>query len=629
MAWDSVRGGMIHKLFGGARWRHGLRLCFAVCAFSSLYATSSCMAEIATPRSPYLNEGLRWIGTAPACRAPADWTAERLFRSSRLPAGLAELCVYTWIPARAAAPTATEIGALFTVSGANEMTEDVPVVLPSVAFSTEDVALFAGLRTALRAQVGDSSLLPSLPASPEVRVVVIDTAPDAPDGAIQAGTSRHGDTLAHLIEDLVCQIDATGVRTCAAEVTTELALPWITRTFVPGPHGGYIGTLSDLARAIDRAVFRWQSGRLTKPPSPARLLLNLSLGWEDTPQIADCSAGSPTLMGPPARAVRGILQYAASQGALIVAAAGNDSGGPSPRQGLVCPGRYQAVRQDTDPSQALLVAVSGVDYQDHPLQTVRPLGITGIAGLGIHGVAWDSHDPVPAPLTGSSVSTAVVSAVSALVWAYGPGLTPGQVTAAVYTGGVDLTTVTMECPLLLGQCRSHRASVCGALKAAGAPLSCLPAAPQGWSSPSLPNEIAALDAAFSSLLPSSGTSGAAPLPIPRDSVPTVQIQPWTFPMPIAETCPPCRLVSGHLSIPPRGHDLHGAVLVIRFTDGTMQSVALNPQHGPLASHTSYSFVLPNIPTSQTNHVQSAYITAFGFPQPHPSYSITEQIFVQP
>lgn len=626
---------MIHKLVGAHR--RGLRVCFALCAFSSLHAMSSCTAETATP---YLNEGLRWIGTAPTCTAPADWTAERLFRSSRLPAGLAELCVYTWIPARAAAPTATEIGALFTVSGAQEMTEDVPVVLPSAAFSTEEVALFAGLRTALRAQVGDTSLLPRSPASPEVRVVVIDSAPDAPDGAIQAGTSRHGDTLAHLIEDIVCQVDATGVRTCAAEVTTELALPWITRTFVPGPHGGYIGTLSDLARAIDRAVFRWQSDRLTTPPSaPVRLVLNLSLGWEDTPQIADCSAGSPTLMGPPARAVRGILQYAASQGALIVAAAGNDSGGPSPRQGLVCPGRYQAVPQDTDPSQALLVAVSGVDYQDLPLETVRPLGITGIAGLGFGGVAWDSHDSVPAPLTGSSVSTAVVSAVSALVWAYGSGLTPGQVTTAVYTGGVDLTTVTKECPLLLGPCSSHRASVCGALKAAGAPLRCLPAAPKAWSSPSLPSEIAALDIAFSSLPPSMGTSGPAPLPIPRYAVPMVEIQPQDT-TPVAETCtlcdrgkggtcPACRLVQESLSIPARAQDLYDAVLVTRLTDGTVQSVALNPQNGPLASHTSYSFVLPQIPTSQTNHVQSAYITAFGHPQPHPSYSITEQIFVQP
>jgi len=524
---------------------------------------------------------------------------------------------------------------LFTVSRAKELTEDVPVLFPSAQFSTEEAALFAGLRTALRAQVGDSSLVPNVPASPGVRVVVIDSAPDAPHGAIQAGTSRHGDTLAHLIEDLVCQIDATGVRTCAAEVTTALALPWITRTGVPGPHGGYAGTLSDLARAIDRAVSTWQHDRSTAPAStPARLLLNLSLGWEDTPGIADCSTGTPGSMGPPARAVRGILQYAASQGALIVAAAGNDTGGPSPLPGLVCPGRYQAVQQDADPSQALLVAVSGVDYQDHPLETVRPLGITGIAGLGLGGVAWAPSDPVPAPLTGSSVSTAVVSAVSALVWAYRPGLTPGQVTTAVYTGGVDLGTVTQKCPRLLTPCTSHRASVCGALKAAGAPLSCVPAAPKTSSSPSLPSEIAALDLAFSNLPPSIGTLGPAPLPTPRDSIPTVQIQPWTFPMPIAETCPPCRLAEGQLSIPARGQDLYDAVLVVRFTNPLVQplTLALNPQNGPLASGTAYSFTLPSpicqVQPSSMCQIKSAYITAFGLPQPLPSYSITEQIFVQ-
>lgn len=89
--------------------------------------------------------------------------------------------------------------------------------------------LLTGLRTTLRAQVGDASLLPSMPARPGVRIAVIDSAPDATSGHIQPGVSRHGDTLAHLIGDLVCQADSMGVRRCAAEVTTVLALPWIER----------------------------------------------------------------------------------------------------------------------------------------------------------------------------------------------------------------------------------------------------------------------------------------------------------------------------------------------------------------------------------------------------------------
>lgn len=613
---------MIGKLLRGAGPRHGLHLSFAFYACWSLAATIWSTVPTAAQSPPYYNEGLRWMGMAPTCTAPPDWTAERLFHAF-MPPALTDFCLYTWTPVvPAAAPTSAQMLSLFTVSGAQEMTEDVPVLYPTAPFSTEEEAVFAGLRSALRAQVGDASLLPSWPASPGIRVVVIDSAPDAPPGQIQPGASRHGDTLAHLIEDIVCQAagdQATG-RTCAAEVTTALALPWIARG-VPGPNGGYIGTLSDLARAIERAVLGWQNDRLAAPSStPARLVLNLSLGWEHTPGIADCSTEPPERMGPPARAVRGILQSAASQGALIIAAAGNDSGGPARRTGLVCPGRYQAVPQDADSSQSLLVAASGVDYQDRPLETARPLGITGIAGLGLGGVAWNPGDPVPPQLTGSSVATAVVSAVSALVWAHQPSWTPGQVTTAVYQGGIDVGPAD-ECPLLLGACRSHRVSVCGALQAAGASPSCSPAAPKPWSCPGLPIEMAALAAAYANVPPSTGT--LVPLTtLPRYLAPTVQVDPWVFPMPISATCPTCRAAPGQmstqptLSVPTRGQPLSSPVLVVRLSGGALNAMALGPQ---LAGNTSYVFPLPS-----SWVVQSAYLTGFE----SPGRSITEQIFVQ-
>jgi hypothetical protein len=599
---------MFGKLVGGDR-RVDVRLFFVLCALRVLTSSPGVAAQPAV----YLHGGIRWIGVTPLCQAVGNWTATPLFQLASLPPSLAQMCVYEW-PGGAAGggpgPTAGDFVTLFG-GGATELTEDIPALLQSASFSQEQVAFFAGLRTALRTQVGDASLLPSMPASPATRIVVIDSAPTAPAGQIKPGASRHGDTLAHLIEDLVCLPLPSGSSVCAAEVTTVLAME------------GGIGTLSDLARAIEWAVVRWQNDRQDAASSaPAHLLLNLSLGWEDTPGIADCSTEPLEHLTPPARAVRGMLQYAASIGALIVAAAGNDPGGPAPREGLVCPGRYQAVPADGSETRSLVVAVSGLDYQDRPLLTARRRGITGIAGLGLGGVAWIPADPVPPQLTGSSVATAVVSAVSALVWAYQPTWTPGEITRVVYDGGVEVgTAMANECPLSLPVCNfSHRASVCGALKAANASLTCSPAAANAWSCPSLTAEISALH--ITAGLTQSITY-PPPATLPRDSVPTPQLQPWIGPMPVAPPCPVCVLANGQLSIPPRDQDLYNAVVVVHLTDHTEQKFALDLQiQAATAAWYPLSLLLGSAP------IESVYITSTDALS-SPKYSITEQIFVQP
>ncbi|HEX8107266.1 MAG TPA: S8/S53 family peptidase [Kofleriaceae bacterium] len=570
---------------------------------------------------PLFNHGLRWIGSAATCQAPGGWTASRLFRSGQLGAALDRLCVYRWNQA-GTLPTQSDIADLFTVSGSDDLTEDVPVVYQSAAFSPPEIAFLTGLRTALSAQVGNATLLPHAPGpqTPAARVVVVDTAPDAPHGQIHPGVSRHGDTLAHLIEDLVCLPATPTGWICAAEVTTALALD------------GGVGTLSDLASAIERAVVLWQSGRRDAPATtPAHLILNLSLGWENQPGIADCSTQLSESAAPPVRAVAGILQYAAAQGALIIAAAGNDSGGPKPRTGLVCPGRYQAVPRDADPKQSLVVAVSGVDYQDRPLATARPLGITGIAGLGFGGVAWNPADPVPPPLTGSSVSTAVVSAVSALVWSQQATWNAAQITRAVYNGGVAVGPAN-ECPLAIPGCASHRASLCGALHAAGIAVPCAPAAPYPGSNPALPTEIAEIDLAFGSLPPTAGTAAPTAAPLPRDTLPGLQIQPWIYPMPIAETCPVCVVENNQLLMPALTRPIDDTVLVVRYADGTEQEVALAPPlpaPTTLASGIPYWFALPGPPSSTSGPIVAAYLTAYAIPPALPPYSISEPLFVEP
>ncbi|HRC57908.1 MAG TPA: hypothetical protein PKU97_18400, partial [Kofleriaceae bacterium] len=347
----------------GARRLTTARTRRGVLAAAALLAVWSLGRPAAAAGAPYYNLGLRWLGEAAVCQAPSGWTAARLLPALRgLPAALRDVCLYTWIAGVARPPSPRQVEELWRAAGASNMAEDVPVVhamsSPEV-MSTPEESFQTGLRGALTARVGGAGLLPTWPRYRAVRVVVIDTAPTSPHARIQLGASRHGDTLAHVIEDLVCQpllcmdgCDAAelAARPCVSEVTTELALPWSARG-IQGQRGGHVGTLADLARAIARALARWQA-----EGARHRLILNLSVGWEHTEQIAECSTAEPT--SAPARAVRGLLQYAAAQGVLVVAAAGNDSAGPSPRVGLTCPGLYQAVPQAAHPSRALLIACS-------------------------------------------------------------------------------------------------------------------------------------------------------------------------------------------------------------------------------------------------------------------------------
>lgn len=603
----------------GARWldrrveRCGDRLAMMTRGLIACAAICGAAGPAAAQSPPYVAHGIRWIGAAQDCIAPTGWRTERVFSSA--PAQVGNLCLYLWL-APAQPPTPAEISKLFATSGALDLTEDVPVVFPSASFSSEEVALFGGLHDALLSQVGTAALLPAPLAAPVARIVVIDSAPDATAGHIVPGASRHGDTLAHLIEDLVC-VPAGDGRRCAAEVTTALALPDIAPG-VLGASGGHVGTLSDLARAIERAVLTWQADRASQPSTPPRLILNLSLGWEHTAGIADCTTGAIDTLKPPARAVRGILQYASAQGALIFAAAGNDGGGPIPRTGLVCPGRYQSVPKDTDSTQSLVIAVSGVDYQDRPLALTRPSGDTGIEALGLGGVAWKPGDPVPPPLTGTSVSTAVVSAIAGLVWSARKDLAATAVASAIYRGGVDLGSAS-ACPRGTTLCRSRRASVCGALRGAGLALSCAPPPALPSSCPSLPTQSGALLAAYSAVAQSTGTL----IPLtnqPRDLAPSVQLAPEVFPTPISATCPTCAAanVAGMpvLVIPALGQDVSDAVLVVQLATSTAQALQLGSLTSAVAP---YWYALPPGWT-----VQSAYLTGFD----NDGYSVTEQIFVQ-
>ncbi|MDI1435875.1 S8 family serine peptidase [Polyangium sorediatum] len=558
--------------------------------------------------------GQRWISIGnPSAPCPADslgiWAEEKLFKGpvGGPPPALARYCVYEWTGARvnpgatqclpygANGPGDDEINHLQTVVAAGaELGEDCIDTAP-LGFE-EDAAGWARKSLTRRAggvdSLAPSAMDPTLPRP--ARVVAVDTSPDALSGGIAVGQSRHGDTVAHVARDVACP--NTEAAPCAAHVTTALGLPRadLANPLVTSPaQGGFFGTEGDLAQAIERSVLSWRTEVAAGQGDP-RLVLNLSVGWEDDPERNNCApaqlAQNPDSLAPPARAVLDAMRYAACHGALLLAAAGNDTGGPKPASGLVCPARWEVITTpDTTTCNALVgtkfiaawaerwpsfprrpasaqaydrvvYAVGGVDYNDAPLVPSRPLARPRLAALGLLAAGWDmssnaavtpntNGQPPTAPplLTGTSVATAVASAIAAGRWAYNPAATAPEILDAIYQSGVVLqqngSNIRADPDTCVGTsaCAVHRLSLCRAL---GVP--CDDAAPVGAQNDPLPNPalastlLATLAGEFNAAIVSQA-SFPDTLPIPSAGHPTVAASPWTFPQPNWPACPACVL----------------------------------------------------------------------------------------
>ncbi|MDI1480212.1 S8 family serine peptidase [Polyangium sp. y55x31] len=558
--------------------------------------------------------GHRWIAIVnPSADCPADslgiWTEDKLFKGGvgGPPPALARYCVYEWTGARvnpsvkqclpygSNGPGDDEISRLKTVLGAGELAEDCIDTAP-LGYE-QDVAEWA--RKSLNRRAGGVDALPTSAMEPTLprpaRLVAVDTSPDAFSGGIALGQSRHGDTVAHVARDLACP--GGEAAPCAAHVTTALGLP---RTDLANPlntsptQGGFFGTEGDLAQAIERSVLDWRD-KVTAGQGEARLVLNLSVGWEDDPERNNCApeklAEDPESLAPPARAVLDAMRYAACHGALLFAAAGNDTGGPKPSSGLVCPARWEVIATpdaatcdafvgafvatyaerfpsfprrpaaaDQAPYDRVVYAVGGVDQGDEPLVPRRPLARPRIAALGLLASAWDlsanavvtpnanGHPPTPPPLlTGTSVSTAVASAVAAGMWAYNPTRTAPEILDAIYQSGVVLqqngTSIRADPDTCVGTnfCNVHRLSLCRTL---GVP--CDDAAPVGAQNDPLPNATIPkplLDTLATEFTTATVASATFPdtAPIPSSQYTTVAASPWTFPQPNWPACPACVL----------------------------------------------------------------------------------------
>jgi hypothetical protein len=274
-----------------------------------------------------------------------------------------------------------------------------------------------------------------------VRLAFLDTQPTFEDVPLHQGRSPHGFTLAKIAQELVCAPapkEPEPYKHCAAQITTRLALPILEfnakdskANRIDLERGGFLGMQSDLAVAIRQEVDRWLAQRTER--SQRHLVLNLSLAWNGQlfggltgEQIAEMKAGT--------QAVYRALQYAAGFDVLVLAAAGNQQLEPCLNFGPLLPAAWEEgtpLERDCDtpeqPPARLLYAVGGLQADGTPLANARPGGMPQRAAYGKTKV-----------FEGSSVATAIVSSIAAVVWDTFPHLSSQEVMAYLDRSQEDL-----------------------------------------------------------------------------------------------------------------------------------------------------------------------------------------------
>ncbi|EYF02435.1 S8 family serine peptidase [Chondromyces apiculatus] len=526
--------------------------------------------------------GRQWIAVQQqhaACAVPPPgWNVSPLFGPTA-PPGLSSLCRYESMAGVGAIPPSAVamLHQALTAQGATEITEDCVVVEPLAGQFAAEVRPW--LRAEMLEHLGAAGPLPAASKSSAVEIAVVDSSPDAVEGTIPHGLLEHGYTMAWIAREVACPPGA-----CTGHVTTHLALPHVSNTSVNLLRGGYFGTRGQLAQAIFRAVEAWKGAY----PARGRLVINLSVGWEPDAGCGD--PGVPGGLSLSERAVFLALEHAACHGALVVAAAGNDPGGPQPIHpagtvmpgGPVCPAAWSvtsapsasrcaaieapgyALAMGTTPllyapssapslpvDNALLFAVGGVDYADRPIVRARTGGSPRLAALAFGGVAGEDPVKLPVPLTGTSVAAAAVSGIAAALWAYRPDLTATEVMDLVYRSGtLLLRKADFAAPGVADEVR--RVDRCQALVAGCPPgqsattcpaqgMKCVPAPPaEATQNPAWSQALGGLLAGdVADAVSYAGPAQPLGTPIGSSLYRSLAAAPWVHPQPERPPCGAC------------------------------------------------------------------------------------------
>ncbi|MEM9384458.1 MAG: S8/S53 family peptidase [Pseudomonadota bacterium] len=439
-------------------------------------------AALAAPEDPPIDPNdarilWRWVGisTNPEqpCPAAFGWEEERLFEDPELPVpppGLARYCVYELPDDTPFSNTLRNNLQALLGNGSLSAVEPDQMALSAEAEGQLPPRLFRQLSEHFLREVGQPIDPLSFPADGDsVRLTLLDTQPSGANPELFTQyTSAHGYTLATLIERMICN-GAAG--DCAADVRTRLTLGNVCfdqrskdSACRNGLNGGWFGAQTDLARAIRNEVAEWTNDTTPRGMGEQQhLILNLSLGWNRR------FGGNQGFNAMPlaVAAVYSALQDASCRGALVLAAAGNQHGGPNEPGGPMYPAaweqraapnflqcRLQLIEQGgytppwAFPSQLtsqndrpLVVAIGGVRVDNSIIFNGRPNGGEPTLVAFADHAATESLAIPNTPtitLTGTSVASAVVSAAAAVAWRFKNALPTRQLLDRIALSGTDV-----------------------------------------------------------------------------------------------------------------------------------------------------------------------------------------------
>lgn len=404
------------------------------------------------------------------------WAASRYTKAT---GALAEYCRLEWTGSGAPQVVTGFPTTVLTASG-RQLYADAPVTAPLAPPSS--VALVDAAWNDLRSASLKMAGVAGAPIQSSARaafVGVVDSArQETSTGEASTGSYEHGEVVGRIVREI-------GGTAGALHVLSTTGLPRGASGAI-SPDGGYYGYTSDVAEAIVRAVDAWRAQTATdnvKRP----LVLNLSLGWEPANYIglatntatgALSSFLATSVTNIPQRSVFQALQYASCSGAVIFAAAGNASEGAGATKTLMYPAAFESVPAPNalqcknagfnytavapaTTNARLVYAVGGLDGADADIYNARALGLPRLAAYGdsvsvARAAAFGGHTGV---MTGTSMSTAVASAVAAYSWSFRPALSGHDVVATMYAASLPLVRTATACSYS-GACEVRRVSLC-------------------------------------------------------------------------------------------------------------------------------------------------------------------------
>ena len=550
--------------------------------------------------------GDRWIGVLdrgdcrqleakPGAGAAGTWRVTRLFddeldgKARNNPAAaMAQYCAIEWVPAPGALVGTPPTEAPAISQPLRSLSPDCHVVAPMADSLNEVKEVPVQMFNSFLAHVG-ALAGPPKGASP-VRVAVIDSSPENLDDHGRAGKGRylHGRAVARISRTLTCPSNGREPEQCIAHISPHLAFPRIKPQLSDHKEGGYFGSQGDLARALFRADEVYQTTPVAGAKKKTPLVVVMSLGWDTGRGYDGDYRSSPTELRGPARAVHDAITRLVCHGALVIAAAGNRSGGSPETTGAMFPAAWESKPAPTaedcrrvgappanvlgtaapdisidTPADAtaglvapvryrpLLYAAGAVDGTDQPIQATRILGKPRLAAMGFHVAALDDDaGGFTEVFTGTSMSAAVVAATAAAVWGYAPRLQNWQVMQIVHRSAYALTMPADYCLGGGAGCGPvKRVSLCRAVHDICSIAALCPTAPPPCHAnvPPYTGQNASWDpavwhAAVASVNRVEGTLPGGPICpgtscSPSDTYPTNAATPWVNPQPGWPGCP--------------------------------------------------------------------------------------------